>query len=127
MVAALYTAGDFEQNVANLLYLPRAPVFVPNPTNSSLPADFRFYLDLNRNGLFETNGLVSEIDNLGNLTGATISEVGDPEWVGVLERPDVPHGPNNKFISRYAFVAVPADGSLDLNAIHNQTFSTAVP
>ena len=45
-----------EQNVANLLYLPRAPVFVPNPTNSSVPADFRFYLDLNRNGQFETNG-----------------------------------------------------------------------
>ena len=38
----------------------------------------------------------------------------------MLERPDVPHGPNNKFVSRFAFVAVPADGSLDLNAIHNQ-------
>ena len=113
----------FEQNVANLLYLPRAPVFVPNPTNSTLPADFRFYLDLNRNGLFETNGLVSEVNNSGNLTGTTISEVGDPEWVGVLERPDVPHGPNNKFVSRYAFVAVPADGSLDLNAIHNQALN----
>ena len=48
-------AFDLKQNVANLLYLPRAPVFVPNPTNSSLPADFRFYLDLNRNGQFETN------------------------------------------------------------------------
>ncbi len=120
----LYTARDFEQNVANLLYLPRAPVFVPNPTNPSVPADFRFYLDLNRNGQFETNGLVSEINRLGNPTGATISEVGDPEWVGVLERPDVPHGPNNKFVSRYAFVAVPADGSLDLNAIHNQTKTT---
>ena len=119
-----YTSGDFVQNVANLLYLPRAPVFVPNPTNSLLPADFRFYLDLNRNGQFETNGLVPEINSLGNQTGTTLFEVGDPEWVGVLERPDVPHGPNNKFVSRYAFVAVPADGSLDLNAIHNQAKTT---
>jgi hypothetical protein len=115
--------NQFVQNVANLLYLPRAPVFVPNPTNSSMAADFRFFLDLNRNGQFETNGLVSEINNLGNPTGATLSEVGDPEWVGVLERPDVPHGPNNKFVSRYAFVAMPADGSLDLNAIHNQALN----
>jgi hypothetical protein len=117
---------QFVQNVANLLYLPRAPVFVPNPTNSAGPSDFRFYLDLNRNGQFETNGLVPEINNFGNPTGATLSEVGDPEWVGVLERPDVPHGPNNKFVSRYAFIAVPADGSLDLNAIHNQVFNQSL-
>jgi hypothetical protein len=110
---------DLVQNVANLLYLPRAPVFVPNPTNSSGAADFRVYLDLNRNGLFETNGIVGNFDYTGKYLG-DVTEVGDPEWVGVLERPDVPHGPNNKFVSRYAFVAVPADGSLDLNAIHNQ-------
>jgi hypothetical protein len=112
--------NQFVQNVANLLYLPRAPVFVPNPTNSFVAADFRFFLDLNRNGQFEANGLVPETNYLGNATGTILSEVGDPEWVGVLERPDVPHGPNNKFVSRYAFVAIPADGSLDLNAIHNQ-------
>ena len=46
--------------------------------------------------------------------------MGDPQWIGVLERPDAPHGPNNKFLARYAFIAVPADGTLDLNAIHNQ-------
>jgi hypothetical protein len=117
--------ADFVQNVANLLYLPRVPVFVPNPTNSSLAADFRFYLDLNRNGRFETNGLVGNFDNNGNYLG-DVTEVGDPEWVGVLERPDVPHGPNNKFVSRYAFVAVPADGSLDLNAIHNQALNSSL-
>ena len=65
---------------------------------------------------------MSEIDNAWQPDpGDRFPQVGDPEWVGVLERPDVPHGPNNKFVSRYAFVAVPADGSLDLNAIHNQT------
>ncbi len=48
--------------------------------------------------------------------------VGDPEWIGILERPDAPYGPNNKFIARYAFIAVPIGNALDLNAIHNQVF-----
>ena len=52
--------------------------------------------------------------------GTTNFQVGDPEWIGVLERPDAPHGPNNKFIARYAFIAVPVGNTLDLNAIHNQ-------
>src|ERR1035438_1765950 len=127
----LNNAPDFNQNVANLLFLPRAPVFVPNPTNSSAPSDFRFYLDLNRNGQFETNGVVTNVDSANKVIFAggnpvVNNQVGDPEWVGVLERPDVPHGPNNKFVARYAFVAVPADGSLDLNAIHNETRTTIV-
>ena len=49
------------------------------------------------------------------------SQVGDPEWIGILERPDAPYGPNNQFIARYAFIAVPVGNTLDLNAIHNQT------
>jgi hypothetical protein len=127
--------ADAEQNIANLLYLPRAPVFVV--TNRQTGAsEFRFYLDLNRNGQFEANGLLPVISSdpsqpYYNLTGGTMPNIvngntlsnsmtGDPEWVGVLERPDVTHGPNNKFISRYAFVAVPAGGALDLNAIYNQ-------
>ncbi len=47
-------------------------------------------------------------------------ETGDPEWIGVLEHPDPPHGPNNHFIARYAFIAMPVGNSLDLNYIHNQ-------
>src|SRR5271167_740448 len=31
--------NQFVQNVANLLYLPRVPVFVPNPTNPAGPSD----------------------------------------------------------------------------------------
>ncbi len=46
--------------------------------------------------------------------------VGDPEWIGVLQHPDQPYGPNNPFVARYAFVAVPIGNALDLNAIHNQ-------
>ena len=55
--STLLTGNDFVQNVANLFYLPRAPVMVnsdPNPGG-------RFYLDLNENGRFETNGWVTEL------------------------------------------------------------------
>jgi hypothetical protein len=110
--------NQFLQNLENLYYSPRPPVFIP--TNSAGANDFRFYLDLNRNGQFDGNGLViNVVDNAGNSNGV-ISEVGDPEWIGVLERPDAPYGPNNKFIARYAFIAVPVGNTLDLNAIHNQ-------
>lgn len=101
------------QNIANLFYNPRPPVFYSN--------DFRFYLDLNRNGRYDTNGWVTNLDNespqqgFGNMT----FQVGDPEWIGVLAHPDQPHGPNNPFIARYCFIAVPAN-SLDFNYIHNQ-------
>jgi hypothetical protein len=109
---------DFLQNVANLYYLPRAPVFVS--TNSLGSNEFRFYLDLNRNGKFEDSGLIPETNNLGLATGNKNFQVGDPQWIGVLERPDAPHGPNNKFLSRYAFIAMPVGNELDLNYIHNQ-------
>jgi hypothetical protein len=128
------TPADFLQNLINLFYSPRPPVFIP--TNSAGSNDFRFYLDLNRNGRDDPNGLQLVIspnlskpyyDTNGNLIpaiipGNTLSNmmVGDPEWIGVLERPDAPHGPNNKFIARYAFIAVPVGNTLDLNAIHNQ-------
>ena len=54
----------------------------------------------------------------GNAT--TRFEFGDPEWIGVLEHPDQPYGPNNTFIARYAFIALPVGNALDLNAIYNQ-------
>lgn len=118
----LATAAEWEQNIANLWLLPRVPVF---PVTNTLTGqrDFRFYLDLNRNGRFETNGIVGDweyvngvLTDVGNTTAT-----GDPEWVGVLEHPDQPHGPNNHFIARYAFFAQPAGNSLDLNFIHNET------
>ncbi|MGA8147269.1 MAG: hypothetical protein WB870_06790, partial [Gallionellaceae bacterium] len=42
--------------------------------------------------------------------------------IGVLDHPDALHGPNNRFVARYAFIAVPVGNNLDLNAIHNQVF-----
>ena len=109
--------------LTNLSYSPRPPVFIPNPTNSSLPPDFRYYLDLNRNGRYDTNGWVLNVDsNNIPLVPNTILEIGDPEWIGILQRPDQPYGPNNPFVARYAFIAVPVGNTLDLNAIHNQVF-----
>jgi len=98
-------AADLINNVANLYLQPRPPVFVYNRNTGS--NDFRFYLDLNRNGQFETNN-------------PPYTTAGDPEWIGILERPDQPHSPNNKFVARYAFFAQPVGNGLDLNFIHNQ-------
>ena len=116
-----FLAGNnFLQNLENLSYSPRPPVFIlQNGTN-----DFRYYLDLNRNGVDEPNGWVADMDNAGNTNGVFSFQVGDPEWIGVLERPDLPYGPNNPFIARYAFIVLPVGNSLDLNAIHNQAFDT---
>ncbi len=116
--------NQFEQNLANLYYSPRPPVFVT--TNSGTPLDFRFYLDLNRNGSFDPNGFLVEVDNNNNIVGTNFNAVGDPEWIGVLERPDSNYGPNNKFLSRYAFICLPAGNTYDLNYIHNQVFNQSL-
>ena len=50
-------------------------------------------------------------------------KLGDPEWIGLLEHPDQPYGPNNPFIARFLFIALPVGNSLDLNAIHNQVLN----
>lgn len=108
------------RNIANLMVDPRPPVFLINGTN----AEFRFYLDLNRNGRFETNGLQLIYGDSGRRI--VISNVlqqamltGDPEWIGVLQRPEYPHSPTNRFIGRYAYLVLPAGKSLDWNFIHN--------
>jgi len=102
--------ADYQQNIANLQIQPRAPVFVV--TNAQTGAmDFRFYLDLNRNGLFDdtVNG-----------------NVGDPQWIGVLAHPELPHSANNLFVARYAFFAMPVGNALDLNYIHNQVLNPSL-
>ena len=53
--------NDFLLNLGNLYYLPRPPVFIQTNANQNAPLDFRFYLDLNRNGKDDPNGLVPEI------------------------------------------------------------------
>jgi hypothetical protein len=116
-----------EQNIANQRVLPRAPVF-PVINTATGQRDFRFYLDLNRNGRFEPNGAAADFEYVnGLLTNiGTNNQVGDPEWIGITEHPDQPHGPNNRFIARIAFGALPVGDSLDLNYIHNQTYNTGL-
>jgi hypothetical protein len=129
------TANEALQNLANLLLNPRPPVFITNRffANSN---EFRFYDDLNRNGRYDTNGFWPVISGdptrpfystNGNLLpllrpGITASNyfVGDPEWIGILERPDRPHSATNRFIARYAYIVVPAGKTLDVNYVHNQ-------
>lgn len=123
--------ADFAQVVANLFYDPRPPVFVTNRLQAN-STDFRFYLDLNRSGRYDTNGYWPLINPLGtfyepngdftsSLSNAVYNFfVGDPEWIGVTERPEYPHSATNRFTSRFAWIAIPAGRTLDINYIHNQ-------
>lgn len=123
---------DLMQVLTNLYYNPRPPVFVRTNPSPVFPADFRFYLDLNRNGRFDATGgqLVLDDDfepivQGGNFVRAGL--VGDPEWIGVLQHPDQPHSATNRFIGRYAYLVVPEGLTLDLNAAHNYAKAYAVP
>ncbi len=117
-------AADFVQNSVNLFYDPRPPVFAEEPGAPTL--DFRYYLDLNRNGRFDTNGLITAIGRDGlplldpNNRPILQTAVGDPEFVGILENLDQSHSPTNKFLERYAYIVLPAGKTLDLNYAHNQ-------
>ncbi|HEU5124490.1 MAG TPA: hypothetical protein VFW05_10545 [Verrucomicrobiae bacterium] len=123
------SSKDELQVLANLMYNPRPPVFVTNRNSKS--TDFRYYLDLNRNGAYDGNGFVPETDFDGKpvvVDGVTnyLWQVGDPEWIGILERPELPHSSSNRFIGRYAYAVVPAGKTLDVNYIHNQAASKAL-
>ena len=87
---------------------PRVPVYVNTNRNGTTgPLEHRFYLDLNRNRRFDTNALGSP---------------GDPEWIGIpnkLGDPSEPYSERNKFISRYAYIILPAGKALDVNQVHN--------
>jgi len=100
----------------NLLFDPRAPVFVVTQANT--PPDFRYYLDLNRNRINESNTIA--VYDASRKFQYHTNFVGDPEWIGVLEKPNLPHSATNRFIGRYAFMALPMGKSLDLNFMHNQ-------
>ena len=116
--ATLNSANDLQQNLNNLLILPRAPVFV-STTNRSVYSDFRYYLDLNRNGVYDTNGFAAWRDTNGVIRGTNFF-TGDPEWVGILDKPELRHSASNQFVGRYCFVVLPIGNLLDINFIHNQ-------
>lgn len=119
-------AAQFQQLLTNLFYDPRPPVYVTNRAfaNSN---EFRYYVDLNRNGRPERTGYQPLTNALGQVmlspTNASVYQtdylVGDPEWIGVLDRANLSHGPDNPFLARYAFLVQPIGNSLDLNHVHN--------
>ena len=113
---------NWAQNIGNLFYDPRPPVFVMTNGNLAAPSnDFRFWVDINRNGRFETNGYQLLLDQTGYpvVPNVTNFNNGEPEWIGVLKYPEYIHSPTNPFIGRYAFMALPIGKTLDLNFIHN--------
>jgi hypothetical protein len=116
---------DWAQNIANLWYDPRPPVFIRTNANLNLPADFRFWVDLNRNGRFETNGFLPYIQKNGQPTNFDYSFNGEPEWIGELQYPEYHHSATNRFIGRYAYLVLPIGKTLDLNYIHNYSKSLA--
>ena len=99
-------------HLGNLQYDPRVPVFSTN-FNNRTPYNLlasetnlgRYYLDFNRDGMFEST------DSF---------QTGDPHWLGILEYPNAPHSATNQFTSRYTYMVVPAGKTLDVNLIHNQ-------
>jgi len=119
--------GQLKQNIANLLYNPRPPVFVlTNRTTGQ--RQFRYWLDLNRNGRFDPSGAVSNIVNAGGtlVTNGVIDVIGDPQWIGVLRFPDRPHSADNPFVARWTYVVQPAGKTLDVNYLHNQANNQAL-
>jgi hypothetical protein len=111
--------ANWAQNIANLKYDPRPPVFVV--TNKAYPnnSDFRFWVDVNRNGRFETNGYQPMVYDNGLQTGYYGFMNGEPEFIGILRNPLYPHSYTNQFISRYAYMVLPVGKELDFNYIHN--------
>jgi hypothetical protein len=114
------------QNIANLYYDPRPPVFVV--TNPAYPNnyDFRFWVDINRNGRFETNGYQPTLVNIASrpgteniVLGPSADLKGEPEWIGMLRNSLFHHSSTNQFIGRYAYLVLPIGKSLDFNYVHN--------
>lgn len=109
----------YRASLMNLYYDPRAPVFVQTNRSPIASPEFRFYLDLNRNGVFDTNGVQLTYNQQGRLFG-TNDMVGDPQWIAVREHSDAIHSGTNRFLMRYAYVILPAGKTLDINYAHNE-------
>ncbi len=118
--------GDQRRNIGNLYFDPRVPVYRDVNHDGRIDPredgqEFIYYIDFNRNGQFEPSGWVPNTNNLGQpLTPSPVHRMGDPQWIGVLDRPDLWHQGTNRFLGRYAYLVMPTSRSLDLNYIHNQ-------
>lgn len=124
---------DTLTNLLNLYFNPRVPVYVNADRSRDVNGretvdrsmggqEFRFYIDFNRNGQFEPTRLVFNTNAAGMqiLPATLVDRVGDPQWIGILDRSNWRHGPDNRFVGRYAYLVMPTGKSLDINRIHNQ-------
>lgn len=119
---ATVAPANYLPMLTNLYYDPRLPVFVR--TNQNGPLDFRFFLDFNRNGRFDTNGSQPNLDLAGQVVQVNgqpqmVDLPGDPEFIGLLEKPELNHSGTNRGVGRFAFMVLPVGQSLDLNTMHN--------
>lgn len=117
-----WSAENLRVSLGNLQVAPTAPVFYDVVENNRHTNDFRFYLDFNRNGRFD----MTRQTNDGGTGMVRTLQWGDPQWVGVLENPNLPHSPSNRFVGRFAYVGVPVGKTLDINYINNNTKKTLV-
>jgi len=88
----------------------RPPVYV-DTNGDGVYDEFRYFLNLNH----DTNAIGGAI-----YQPTTPEEIGDPHWIGVLEDSSRTHGPDNRFVARYAYLVVPTDQQLDINRVHNK-------
>jgi len=119
--------SGWAQMIANLFYDPCPPVFVV--TNPAYPNryDFRSYVDIDRNGEFETNGdqpTTIELANGTYVSGPNQVLTGEPEYTGLLRNPLLHHSASNTFLARYAYLVLPVGKTLDINYIGNFLKST---
>ncbi len=113
--------------VTNLVYESRPPVYVQTNSDPTLPWEYRYWLDLSRDGQFQPTGYLRERDNFGNFLSVTNWMTGEPEWKGILQFPFATnfgappplHSFSNKFIGRVAYLVTPYGKSLDINHLHN--------
>jgi hypothetical protein len=101
-----YTLGE----LTRLQTYARPPVYV-DTNGDGVYDEFRYFLNLNQD-INATGGAIYQ--------PTTPEEIGDPHWIGVLEDSNRPHGPDNRFVARYAYLVVPTDQQLDINRVHNK-------
>jgi hypothetical protein len=102
-----------DHNATSLLGLKdkaRPPVYVDSNGDGKYD-EFQYFLNLNQD-VDATGGVIYQ--------PTTAEGIGDPHWIGVLEDSNRTHGPDNRFVARYAYLVVPTDEQLDINRVHNK-------
>ncbi|MST00255.1 MAG: hypothetical protein EXS29_02945, partial [Pedosphaera sp.] len=80
-------------------------------------SDDRFFLNLNRD--FDAGGFPQFQPTIG-------ANVGDPQWIGVLEDSNASPSADNRFIGRYAYMVVPASKATGLEWMNSTHHAAAM-